>query len=411
MNTELTPAVPAVTIEPNDTADYADSQLSRVEVATLEWLQGFASAKTRNSYAADVGLRPELRRWEGAPKQPTLNALAWLPWCAANGLDPLTDVTRRHVHAWLHTLSSTGVADSTRRRRFIAVASWYAFLRGDGLTTINPGDMVNRKNMQLAGGSNPEDPTVPLTVAQIRALFVAARLDGTDHRERNIAIVAVLAATGCRVAELVGLDVEHYTRTSPAGPGRLRLHGKGNKWRTQRLPARDADLLDAYLQVRITPEGSAEIAHVGNVNAESRRHPLFTTSRGERMHTETIRPMLNRIAALPRFDHSSSIVRQANRELSPLRGAIHPHQFRHSYAVTAANHGKTPTQIRDDLGHASVATTQTYLAAASAQENSAAQVVSDIYHAGEDLALIDVEAPGCGARPTETEALSSGNQR
>ncbi|MBB3665918.1 site-specific recombinase XerD [Prauserella sediminis] len=378
-----------MSFDTNDTNDESDV----VTRLVLGWLQTFETAKTRNAYASDIGLEPDARRWPGAPRNPRLSPLAFLPWMRDRGIDPLT-VTRIDLLAWLHAQSAAGRPTTTRSRQFYSVCSLYRFLRGEGVTTVNPNDMVNTKTMKLTGKGGAERTTRPLTVAQIKAMFTAVRLDGTAHRERNLAILGVLSATGCRAAELVGLDLDHYWRESPAGPGKLRLHRKGGKWHTITVPAYEADLIDAYLRVRIDPQQSNEIALRGDVsNQTSPRRAMFTTRRGQRMSADVIQPMLNRIAALPTPDHSKQLVREAFRTLSPLIGSIHPHQFRHAYAVTAARNGQSVTQIQADLGHESLTTTQRYLSQAAEEDGSAAPTVSAIYHAGEELTLLPNEHP------------------
>lgn len=356
----------------------------------VKWLHGYTTANTRNAYARAIGLDARLRAaLPGGPRDPRPSRPpSWIPWALAAGIDPAGELTVEHVQSWVHALNETFEdRKNSRRQYFAALCAFYRYLRSVRRVYCDPNDLVNRRTMGLSGA----DPTATLALSplQVRALLLAARLDTTAHRVRNVALVAVLAATGCRVDELVGLDVDDYRRESPAGPALVLLDGKGDKKRWQKLPAADADLVDGYLEhERVAPETGAELTVVGQVSNRKTDQPLFTTGRGRRLHPDTVAPLLNRLARLPTVDDPRQQVRDAARELAPVAGKIRPHQFRHAYAVTAERNGATVTQVQADLGHASLSTTQTYLHAANVGSNSAAQVVSDIYHAGEDLAAL-----------------------
>ncbi len=363
--------------------DDAGAVRDRAQRLAAGWLQGYQSAHTRNAYALAIGLPPWLRaKIKDGPQNPKATPdHSWIPWCLARGFDPAGDLTKQQVQAWLHTLSVPFPKKNVRRQKFAALCAFYEHLRSEQITTSNPNDLVKRKTMGLSGA----DPTstLALDVHQIRALFTAARLDSTAHRERNVAIVAVLAATACRVEELVNLDLDSYRKHSN-GAATLRLDGKGDKQRWQLLPAADCALVDAYLAVRVAPQVGSELTVAGQVsNRPTRSQPLFTTRRGERMNEDVIAPLLQRLAHIPTADDPRQRVREAERHLRPIKDKLRPHQFRHAYAVTAENQGKPVSQVTKDLGHASLATTQTYLDSANVGRNSAAQVVSDIYHAGE----------------------------
>src|SRR5690606_32283307 len=91
--TELTAAEPLTGeiitgISPDDRG--ADDG-GAVCAAVVAWLHTFESVKTRNAHASRLGLPAECRTWPGAPNpsKVTIDPNAWLPWCAARGLDPL----------------------------------------------------------------------------------------------------------------------------------------------------------------------------------------------------------------------------------------------------------------------------------------------------------------------------------
>lgn len=375
------------------TAD-AEEQAERAYSLAVKWLHGLKVAATRNAYAIDIGLRDHERiALPGGPKTTRpLPVEAWIPWAIQHGIDPVAELELEQAESYAHFLNAVHPKNkNVRRRRWFTLCSFHSYLRRRKLIHVTPNDLIDRqgrKNLGLAG----TDPTrtIHLTTMQVRAMYVAAQLDPTAHRERNIALLAVLAATGCRAEELVNLDLDDYRRQSPTGDALVRLDGKGDKKRWQALPARDADLVDAYLAVRIAPQHSTELALPGQVSNRKVEQPLFTTRHGERMHVDVFTPLLRRIAKLPRVDDHRPLVRAAALELDAIKDKVTPHPWRHAYAVAADRNGVPVTQIQTDLGHVSLATTQTYLHAANVVENSAAPVVSALYHA-DDAEIAQLE--------------------
>ncbi len=159
---------------------------------------------------------------------------------------------------------------------------------------------------------------------EVAALFAAMPKDGR-HAARDRALLLFLYNTGARVQEAAGLcerDID--LGTSP----RVRLHGKGDKWRTCPLWAETARQLAALRgAARAWPE-----------------RPVFT-SNGER--------------PLTRFG-VYKIVRRHTRELEARHGRIGPHVFRHTTAVHLLEAGVEVNVIRGWLGHVSLDTTNRY---------------------------------------------------
>lgn len=362
--------VPAPAAELNRLADERELLRRRAEELAVRWLHGYTNPNTRNGYAFDIGLSPDLRAAlpDGPGRPRPAPPWTWIPWALDHGLDPAGNLRKEHAEAYAHLLQSFG--KKSRQRRWASLCAFYRSLRIEGLVSCDPGEMVNRRTMGLAGG----DPstTLPLDTSQVRALYTAAART-RRHRERNQAMLAVLATTGCRAAELVRIDVDDY-RPQPDGHAMLRLHGKGGKQRWAVLPAADAALVAAYLAVRTPPTAGGVLARVGDVAAASPTQPLFTTAKGQRTHVDNVPRMLRVIARAAHPDDT--------RILAGVVATLHPHQLRHTYAVVAEEAGVPVSQVQADLGHASLATTQTYLHADQRARKSAARVVSDIYHAG-----------------------------
>lgn len=390
------PPALALADPPRDDVESEPDWLRPAVADTVAWLtHAFDAVATRNAYATHLGVPRAYQTWRGEPsgnrgrRSSGVLQQAFLRWALETGIDPLRELDHPLLRAWIAHARDCGDADTTLRSRLGAVLSWYREMRTRGRTTLNPGDWMSkqeRKNLHV-GNTAPAKPTVPLTTQQVRALLTAAAMDPTVHRDRNRAIVAILATTGLRARELCALNTDDVHSAGPDGTNpALRVHGKGNTYAWVRLGRAELDLLDEYLPKRISPTTGREITHLGHVS--NRAEPLLTTDGGNRFTTGAITALLRRLCRLLDESSTSQVVRSAARELSPIAGTIHPHQFRHYYAQAAERNGYAATQVRKDLRHSSLTSTQTYLDAGNDLSASAAGFVSDLVHAGEDLTLL-----------------------
>jgi integrase/recombinase XerC len=162
--------------------------------------------------------------------------------------------------------------------------------------------------------------------------LLAAGEDG-PFPERDRALFELLYATGLRVSEAAGLDLEDVDFSSRLA----RVVGKGNKERIAPFGEEAGDALAAYLPAR------AE-RRLGSRAAESEDgEPLFVNSRGGRLTTRSMARLLKqrlRAAGLP--------------------AEISPHALRHSFATHLLEAGADLRAIQELLGHASLSTTQKY---------------------------------------------------
>jgi integrase/recombinase XerC len=145
---------------------------------------------------------------------------------------------------------------------------------------------------------------------------------------RDVAILELLYATGIRVGELCGLDIDDVDRTRRV----VRVLGKGRKERTvpYGLPA------DAALG-RWLEESRPRLVAPGAGAA------LFLGARGRRVDQRAVRSMVHR-------------------RLADVPGApdLGPHGLRHTAATHLLEGGADLRTVQELLGHASLATTQIY---------------------------------------------------
>ncbi len=230
----------------------------------------------------------------------------------------------RTLRSWLATQQTLGRARTTMARRATAVRVFTAWTQRTGRCATDAGALL---------GSPKAHRTLPpaLRVDEARALLEAAAVhadDGSATGARDVAILEVLYATGIRVGELCGLDVDDLDRERRV----LRVLGKGRKERTvpYGVPAERA--LETWLAT-----GRPRLMAPGAGGA------LFLGARGGRIDQRAVRTLVHaRIADVP--------------------GApdLGPHGLRHSAATHLLEGGADLRTVQELLGHASLATTQIY---------------------------------------------------
>jgi len=162
---------------------------------------------------------------------------------------------------------------------------------------------------------------------EIEALFRRlSRVGRLALRDRTLLLF--LYNTGARVQEVADLRAGHLDLRE----GLVRLHGKGDKWRTCPLWRETATLLDQLLDASPGPPV---------VDA-----PVFTSTTG---------------APLTRFG-IYKIVRRHVGHLDDARAErrVSPHVFRHTAAMHLLEAGVEVNVIRGWLGHADITTTNHY---------------------------------------------------
>jgi integrase/recombinase XerC len=230
------------------------------------------------------------------------------------GLGTLVDADARVVRGYLADLHDRGLARTSIARRLATLRSFFRYLVRRGRVRVNPAHEVRTPSL-------PGRLPAHLPIDQSQALFRQPPGDElADRRDR--AVLEVLYATGVRVAELAGLDMED----TDLGEGSVRVLGKGRKERIVPLGSKAVDAVRAYLADR---EGS--------------RGPLFRNARGGRL---TVRS-LHRIV-------------RARARAAGLAGRVTPHTLRHTFATHLLDAGADLRLIQELLGHARLATTQRY---------------------------------------------------
>ena len=145
------------------------------------------------------------------------------------GLGTLVDADARVVRGYLADLHDRGLARTSIARRLATLRSFFRFLIRRGRVRVNPAREVRTPSL-------PGRLPAHLPIDQSQALFRHPPGDEVADR-RDRAILEVLYATGVRVAELAGLDLED----TDLGEGSVRVLGKGRKERIVPLGSKAVD--------------------------------------------------------------------------------------------------------------------------------------------------------------------------
>ncbi len=244
--------------------------------------------------------------------------------CTAEGASTLQSITLNMLRSWLGSLNTQGQARSTLARRAAAARSFSAWAVREELITSNPA-------LRLRAPKREQTLPQVLTQDQLSSLF-ASLADQSEGGEpipvRDRAVIELLYATGIRVGELAGLDmddVEHDRRM-------IKVLGKGNKERFVPYGVPAATAIDDWLR-----RGRPKL-----VNEQS-GPALFLGKRGKRVDQRQVRAVAERLfSAIP--DTS----------------ATGPHSLRHTAATHLLDGGADLRGVQELLGHSSLATTQLY---------------------------------------------------
>jgi integrase/recombinase XerC len=271
-------------------------------------LERLRSAHTRRAYLGDLRSLFDFLDARGSDGAQTLDAVLTLP----------------ALRSWLASQAGSGAARTTLARRTSAVKTFTAWALRRGLLATDPATRLQVPKARR---------TLPAVLRQDQAIdAMAAANSGAEQGDplalRDRLIVEMLYATGIRVSELCGLDVDDVDSSRRL----LRVLGKGNKQRTVPFGVPAGDALHAWLD-----GGRPELATADSGPA------LLLGARGRRLDQRQARTVVHQTMAA-------------------VDGApdIGPHGLRHSAATHLLEGGADLRVVQELLGHSTLATTQLY---------------------------------------------------
>jgi tyrosine recombinase XerC len=220
------------------------------------------------------------------------------------------------IRAYLAHLARRRLSRSSAARHLSSLRSFFRYLMRESVVDVNParGVATPRREKHLPSVMQPADIVLLLEQPDL----------STPLGLRDRAFLELMYASGLRISELVGVDIDDIELRARL----VKVRGKGAKERIVPFGSKAEEAIRAYLPTRETPPDE---------------NALFVNYRGERITARSVRRLFEKY------------VRAA-----ALRSGISPHTMRHSFATHLLNAGADLRGIQELLGHASLSTTQKY---------------------------------------------------
>jgi len=224
------------------------------------------------------------------------------------------------IRGFMAQLHERKLKKSSSARKLAAIRSFFRFGVKKKWIAENPAKMVATPKQEIH---------VPSFLSeQEMAGFLEVPDSGKPLELRDRAILELLYASGIRVSELVGINLEDASLRERL----IRVRGKGKKERLVPFGRVACEHLEAYLGVR--PELAKD--RVGET-------AFFLNYQGRRITSRSVERIVDKYI-----------------RLTAVKRKISPHSLRHSFASHLLGRGADLRVIQELLGHESLATTQKY---------------------------------------------------
>lgn len=273
----------------------------------------------------------------------------------------LEDLSFEHILGFLRYLENDRHNHArTRNQRLAALHTLFDYIATREPTMLETCQRIQAIPIKRAAPAETHFLERDEMQTLLRHLPHTGRLAQRDH-----ALILFLYNTGARAQEVAELRAGNLQLVEPY---LVRLHGKGDKWRTCPLWDQTAKLLTALLDSSGQPRAA---------NA-----PVFCSATGE---------------ALTRFGIYKAVRRLAGHLDDPgTDRTVSPHVFRHTAAMHLLESGVEINVIRGWLGHADLTTTNRYaeintrtkmeaLRATEPHDTSAARRPTPVWRSDESL--------------------------
>jgi len=244
-------------------------------------------------------------------------------------------VDRAAIRGFLAAVHARGQSRATAARKLASVRTFARYLRREELIDTDPAALIPTPKREVRMPAH-------LSEDEMVRLLAAPADDPLGRRDR--AILELFYASGLRLSELAGLDLEDVHLPAKM----VRVLGKGSKERLVPFNTSTASAIRAWVRdrealVRDRPDGEPP-------RRGARRQPLFANYRGTRLSVRSIDRLVRRYAAA-----------------CGTRPGISPHALRHTFATHLLQRGADLRAIQELLGHARLTTTQRYTHVNAAQ--------------------------------------------
>jgi len=242
----------------------------------------------------------------------------FLRWLEEEGLTA-EQAAQADVERYTKHLSAKGKSVATVTRSLASLKSFYTYMQKTGRVTVNPAKGISPAKVERK---------LPQILTSKEVELFLEQPDASDAKGcRDRAMLELLYATGIRVSELIGLDLEHLNLSA----GFIRCASRGKERIIPLYPA----------AVRALEE------YVSQVRPQMLERPdepaLFVNMNGERMSRQGFWKIIKHY-----------------QEKAGIHKEITPHTLRHSFAAHLLENGADLRSIQEMLGHADISSTQIY---------------------------------------------------
>ena len=264
-----------------------------------------------------------------------LDSLAATKHRKASELSP-ADIDHLAIREFLGELYRKGNSRASAARKLTAIRTFCRYLRREGLIEEDPAALV---------GTPKREQKLPahLEMNEMEKLLESPDIS-TPLGRRDRAILELFYASGLRLSELVGLDLDDVNLSARV----VRVLGKGRKERIVPFNRTTEASLRGWVADRAAfapPVSTAQRPQRPQRGSSQgrRREPVFVNYRGGRLSTRSVDRLVRRYVTL-----------------CSTRLGISPHALRHSFATHLLQRGADLRTIQELLGHARLSTTQRY---------------------------------------------------
>ena len=251
------------------------------------------------------------------------DVLAFLIWL---GDEKLQNVNYNKIREYLHFVNKFNYRKNTLSRKISVLKTFYKYLCREQIVETNPLNAISAPKKEKA---------LPKFLTRDEVEKILNSMDiSTPAGFRNRTIFELLWATGMRVSELSGLNIEDLNLEA----NEIRVFGKGAKERVVLISDRAKNYLERYIHT-----ARNLVAKGFEIQKEKGNSPVFVNNTGYRLSTRTVRDVINLTVnklELPKH--------------------VTPHVFRHSFATYLIENGADLRVVQELLGHASISNTQIY---------------------------------------------------
>ena len=286
----------------------------------MEYLSGYERFLTEEKKASPNTLSSYLR-----------DVRQYLDWLEEEGISP-TQALHADVEAYTRSMTARGKSAATVTRSQASLKSFYSWMMEIGQIGENPARGLSQTKVERK---------LPHILTSREVELFLEQPDPSDAKGcRDKAMLELLYATGIRVSELIGLDLDNINLSA----GFIRCANRGKE--------------------RIIPLYQAAVRALQNyldrVRPQMVEHPdekaLFVNMSGERMSRQGFWKIIKHY-----------------QEKAGIQKDITPHTLRHSFAAHLLENGADLHSIQEMLGHADISSTQIYTQVVS-------QKLKDVYN-------------------------------